>query len=92
MTCIHAGQQYGEGSIICQADGRLYKCVGNQWVDQLRHCRVSADGTIEDLGPDAEDVIVDGALMEVRGFRIKLANGQTTQVSGPDGLEVQSGA
>lgn len=78
--------------MICQADGRLYKCVGNQWVDQLRLCRANDDGTIEDLGPAESELAVDGAPIPAGGFSVKLANGKTVQVSGPDALEVQGGA
>jgi len=42
MACTYAGQQYGEGSLTCQA-GREMKCQNGGWVWTGVMCRAAAD-------------------------------------------------
>jgi len=40
MACVYKGEEYSDGSEICQA-GTVKRCVGDKWVDIGRDCEES---------------------------------------------------
>jgi len=37
-ACMYKGQEYSDGSIVCQDDGELHRCNDGRWDDTLLPC------------------------------------------------------
>ena len=43
-SCMYKGQEYSDGSIVCQDDGELHRCNDGRWDDTLLPCPKPASG------------------------------------------------